>query len=147
MPLAQNVVRAVADTNTVVSGLLWRGAPRALLDAAKAGTIMLYTSDALLAELSDVLPRAKLAGRVAASGMSVKDLIDRYTLLVQRVTPAEIGPVIRADPDDDALIACAIAARAAIIISGDKRVRKLKHHRRIQIIGAAQALEFIGQGR
>ena len=72
--------------------------------------------------------------------MSVKDLVDR-------VTPAEIGPVIRADPDDDALIACAIAARAALIISGDKRVRNLKHHRHIQIIGAAQALEFIGQGR
>jgi hypothetical protein len=35
MPLAPNaalVMRIVADTNTVLSGLLWQGAPRRLLD-------------------------------------------------------------------------------------------------------------------
>jgi putative PIN family toxin of toxin-antitoxin system len=65
MLLARNGVRAVADTNTVVSGLLWQGAPRALLAAAKAATVALHTSDALLAELTDVLPRAKFTKRVA----------------------------------------------------------------------------------
>jgi hypothetical protein len=37
-----DAVRAVADTNTVVSGLLWTGVPRALLIATRAGKLRLY---------------------------------------------------------------------------------------------------------
>jgi uncharacterized protein len=44
-------MRVVADTNTIVSGLLWRGAPRKVLDEARKGTIELFTSVILLAEL------------------------------------------------------------------------------------------------
>jgi predicted nucleic acid-binding protein len=55
------VLRAVADTNTVISGLLYRGSERSLLEAARSGALALYTSAALLAEIVDVLPRAKFA--------------------------------------------------------------------------------------
>jgi len=58
-------VRAVADTNTVVSALLWTGAPRALLIAARAGKLSLYTSAALLDELSEVLTRARSSPSVS----------------------------------------------------------------------------------
>ena len=80
-------MRVVADTNTVVSGLLWTGAPRALLDAARIAQISLYTSAALLEELSDVLPRAQFARRLSASKMSVERLVRRYARLAQRVGP------------------------------------------------------------
>ena len=59
--------RVVLDTNIVVSGLLWHGTERKFLDAARAGAISLYTSDALLAELVEVLPRKKLASEVSPS--------------------------------------------------------------------------------
>jgi putative PIN family toxin of toxin-antitoxin system len=52
-------MRVVPDTNTVVSGLLWQGAPHDLLILASTGEITLYTSPALLAELRDVLNRPK----------------------------------------------------------------------------------------
>ena len=54
----------VADTNTVVSGLLWHGAPRQVLDNARSGKIKLFTSAVSLAELEDVLGRKKLAERL-----------------------------------------------------------------------------------
>jgi hypothetical protein len=44
----------VADTNIVVSGLLWQGNPRRVLDAARDGIIELFTSTSLIAELADV---------------------------------------------------------------------------------------------
>src|SRR6266571_5322928 len=56
-------VHVVADTNTVVSGLLWYGPPRQVLDAARTGTITLSTSAPLLAELAEVLQRPKFAQR------------------------------------------------------------------------------------
>jgi putative PIN family toxin of toxin-antitoxin system len=68
-------VRLVADTNTVVSGLLWQGPPRQLLDAAFARRLRLYTSAALLAELAEALGRAKFARKVAASTFSAEELM------------------------------------------------------------------------
>jgi uncharacterized protein len=53
-------VRVVLDTNIVISGLLWRGSPRRVLDVARDGIIELYTSSALLEELKAVLSREKL---------------------------------------------------------------------------------------
>ena len=50
-------MRIVADTNTVLSGLLWQGAPRRLLDLARERKITLCTSLVLLAELAEVMTR------------------------------------------------------------------------------------------
>jgi uncharacterized protein len=136
-------VRAVADTNIVVSGLLWHGAPRRFFDAARAGVVSLYTTDALLAELVEVLPRKKLAKCVAASGMSVEEIVRRHALLAQRVTAAEIDPVVLADPDDDRVLACALGARADLIVSGDPHLRNLKAYQGIPIVNAAEALKRI----
>ena len=37
-------MRVVADTSVVVSGLLWQGPPRQVLDAARTGTLTLFTA-------------------------------------------------------------------------------------------------------
>ena len=125
-------LRAVADTNVVISGLLWRGAPRKLLDAARAGQISLYNSAVLLAELVEILPHAKFAKRVAAAQISVERLARRYARLARSITPAEIKPTVLADVDDDAVIACALAAGADLIVSGDKRLRN-NHRYEIEV--------------
>lgn len=139
------MLRAVADTNTVVSGLLYRGSERDLLEAARAGRIALCTSAVLLAELSDVLPRAKFAERIAAAEMSVRRLVRRYARLATRVVPARIGPSVPGDPDDDAVLACALAAGADLVVSGDKQLRNLKSWQRIPIVSAGEALEIIAR--
>lgn len=138
-------LRAVADTNVVVSGLLWRGAERKLLDAARAGQFSLYTSAALLAELAEVLPRAKFAKRVAAARMSVERLVRRYARLARSIIPADIKPTVLADIDDDAVIACALAAQADLIVSGDKRLRNITTYHGIPIVTAAEALTRLPQ--
>jgi putative PIN family toxin of toxin-antitoxin system len=64
-------VRLVLDTNTVISGLLWHGAPGKLIDAAQAGTISLFTSAPWLAELRGVLSRRKFAGQRETRALQV----------------------------------------------------------------------------
>lgn len=137
------MLRAVADTNTVVSGLLYRGSERALLDAARAGALSLYTSAALLAELADVLPRAKFAQRLAAANITPARIARRYARLAIRILPAHIAPAVPGDSDDDAVLACALAAQAELIVSGDKRLRNLKSYQRIPIVSAPEALAFL----
>ena len=54
-------MRLVLDTNTVVSGLFWRNAPRLLMDAATEGRVELATSTVLIDELAEVIARAKFS--------------------------------------------------------------------------------------
>jgi putative PIN family toxin of toxin-antitoxin system len=68
-------MRVVADTNIVVSSFLWRGNPRLVLEAARAGFIDLYTSGLLLEELEDVLSREKFAVRLQAAGVRAHELV------------------------------------------------------------------------
>lgn len=137
-------MRLALDTNTVVSGLLWDSTPSQLIRAALGGQVELVTSQALLLELGDVLARAKFAKRVAASGFSVEELVARCAVLAQTVEPAAIAPVL-ADPDDDQVLACALAGRADLIVSGDAQLLNLKRYHGIGIVNAAQALELVSQ--
>lgn len=90
-------MRIVADTNVAVSALLWGGAPRAVLGAAREHRIALFTSAPLIAELEDVLGRAKFAHRFAAIGRTPTDLLDRYLALVSFVTPATLTAAVSRD--------------------------------------------------
>jgi putative PIN family toxin of toxin-antitoxin system len=74
-------MRVVADTNTVVSGLLWQGNPRRVLEAARAGTLQLYPSAALLAEIEEVLQRPKFAERLSLAGVASPTLVMGYAAL------------------------------------------------------------------
>jgi predicted nucleic acid-binding protein len=47
-------MRIAADTNTVLSGLLWQGPPRRLMDLAHQRVFTPCTSSTLLAELAEV---------------------------------------------------------------------------------------------
>jgi uncharacterized protein len=133
-------MRAVADTNVVVSGLLWHGPPRRVLDLARAGSLTLFTSPALVVELEEVLGRAKFARRLAMAETNSFDLSLGYAALAHIVRPDEVPPVIAEDPDDDEVLACAVAARADLIISGDSHLLGLGEYREIRIVSAADFL-------
>ena len=135
-------MRVVADTNTVLSAFLWGGNPKAVLDAARDERITLHTSPALLAELEDVLSREKFTARIRAVGSTVADLLAEYRALVTVERPAPIPPTVR-DPDDDAVLACALAAAAELIVTRDQDLRTLGTFQDIPILPAAQALELI----
>ncbi len=120
-PPGTAAMRIVADTNTVLSGLLWQGPPRRLLDLARERKVSLYTSLTLLAELAEVIGRDKFAERVRAAGLSAAELVQAYERLAEVVNPEPLPAPASHDPDDDHVLACALTAKAEFIISGDKR--------------------------
>lgn len=134
-------MKVVADTNTVISGLLWRGVPREILELAHSGKITLYTSPDLLAELADVLERDKFTARLKAAQTTARELVLGYGELATLVHPTSTPSVIKDDPDDDMILACAIAANAEVIISGDSHIKSLKSYQGISILTANELLE------
>jgi putative PIN family toxin of toxin-antitoxin system len=135
-------VRVVADTNTVVSALLWGGPPAAVLTAARQGRITLFTSPVLLAELEEVLAREKFAERIVRVGSSVPQLLAGYRALTIIVRPAPIEPTVR-DPDDDHVLACALSAEATLIVTRDRDLLDLGTFRDTRILPAHEALALI----
>ncbi len=133
-------MRLVLDTNTVVSGLIWGGVPGQLIDAAAAGTVQIISSVPLLGELHDVLFRKKFAAQLAEQGVDAADLFEGYAALVELVDPANIGPVILADPDDDIVLATAVAGNAAAIVSGDAHLLGIGEFRGMPIVTPAAAV-------
>ncbi len=133
-------MRVVADTNVVVSGLLWRGNPRRILDAARDGIVELYTSPVLHEELEDVLSREKFAKRLEAAGVTLRELVDGYSALAMLIAAEPIEPVILRDPDDDAVLACAVAADCEVVVSGDDDLLDLNQYKEIRILTATELL-------
>jgi predicted nucleic acid-binding protein len=67
-------------------------------------------------------------------------LVLGYAALASVIEPAELEPVILADPDDDAVLACAVAARGDVIVSGDSHLLDLKKYLDIRIMTAAELI-------
>ncbi len=114
------MLRLVLDTNTVLSGLLWGGIPSALIAAARAEEVELYCSQTLLDELQGVIQREKFTKILTTRNLRAEDLFEGYTALCRLVDPRPI-PRTSPDLDDDKVLATALAARAHLIVSGDRK--------------------------
>lgn len=112
------------------------------MQAGRDKRVRLLTSLALLAELTDILGRPKFDKKIAASRLSVDQLVDRYSELTIVVRPAPT-PRIAPDPDDDVLIGTALAGGAALIVTGDKPLLSVTEHQGVQITSVAEALKIL----
>lgn len=129
-------MRLVLDTNIVISALLWHGAPRRLLHYAYSDLVQLYTSLPLLIELDEVLRRNKFQVRLQRAQVTTNDLVLGYAALATTVEPMAIPPMILSDPDDDNVLACALAAQAEVVVSGDGHLLQLGAYATIPILSA-----------
>ncbi len=140
-------VKVVVDTNTLISGSLWQGPPAQFLEAAAHGKVKLVLSPELLAEFAEVVSRPKFAARVAAEATTPDDLARKLADEVTIVSAVALSPPPELrDPDDLRVLACAVAAQADAVVSGDEDLLSLKSFQGIPIINAREALQRIGLG-
>ena len=131
------------DTNIVVSALLWGGKPRELLRlAADPARLQLFTSPVLLRELQRVLAYPKLQPRLAAMDMSAGEMLFHYRAIATVVEPLEVDQLVRRDPDDDHVVAAALAAKADAIVSGDDDLLALGEVAEVPVLKVAEAVKL-----
>ncbi len=136
-------MRAVIDTNVLLSGFLWHGAPHELLEQVRNGKLMLISSPALLSELADVISRPKFDAILTHSNTSRNRTLDELHRLAEVVEPPPLPQPVCRDADDDAVLAAAIAGLANLIVSGDGDLLDLKLYKGIPIITPAEAVQRI----
>jgi uncharacterized protein len=135
-------LRVVLDTNVLVSAMLWQGRPGALLALAGEREIYLYASTHIMAELRATLSKAKLATAIAATGNSATGLVADYRKLVRHVRAKAIVEQVSRDQDDDAILACAVAAKAGFLVTGDKDLLVLGRYQDVQIVSVGAFLDM-----
>jgi putative PIN family toxin of toxin-antitoxin system len=136
-------VRAIIDTNVLLAGLLWHGTPHALVEHVRNGTLTLISSPVLLAELADVVARPKFDTILIRSNTSRERSLDEVRALAEVIEPVPLPAPVCRDPDDDAVLALALAAQVDFIVSGDNDLLDLQAFESIPIVTPAEALHRI----
>lgn len=112
-------MRAVVDTNVWVSALLNpEGYPGRVLNAFRDERFDLVISEPLLAELSEVLTRPRLAARYRLTQSASRDLVSLLRRRAHLVSVRGTVQICR-DPDDDVVIETALRGRADVLVTRD----------------------------
>ncbi|MFZ1548662.1 MAG: putative toxin-antitoxin system toxin component, PIN family [Candidatus Nitrotoga sp.] len=136
-------MRIVIDTNVLLSGLLWHGAPHTLFNQARDGTVDLMMSQILMDELAEVITRQKFAAILQRTSRTPEQILLELRTFVDIVAAPLLPQPVCRDPDDDAVLACALAAQADLIVSGDADLLVLKQFQEIRIVTPDQAVKMI----
>ena len=134
-------LKAVFDTNIYISAIIFGGNPRNCLELARQGKVEVFTSGAILLEISQ-----KLKAKFKWTDEEVFDLIEGLSKFIKKVTPQEKLSVIKTDPTDNKILECAKEAKADFIVSGDvKHLLSLKNFEKTKIVSAKQFLDIFYQ--
>jgi len=83
------------------------------------------------------------ANQLAAIGKTARDVMADYIAIIEIVEPVSVPRVVPNDADDDQVIACAVTARADLIVFGDSDLLTLQSFQGMPIVTAALAVEKI----
>ena len=131
-------MKAVLDTNFLISGLRWKGPPFKCLAAAENRVYQLLTSEEILAELENVLVR-----KFPFDQNEISIMVQHIRDISQRVVITTRLRVIAEDATDDKVIETAINGDADYIVSGDRHLIKLSTYHDIKIISPAEFLKLM----
>jgi putative PIN family toxin of toxin-antitoxin system len=140
-------IRAVLDTNVLVSGLIGEHSPpRQIVDAWLDGRYTLVTSLYQIEELHHVLTYPRIARQVRLADSELEMIL--VALLSQaEVVPGRLHlPGVTRDPKDDPLVACAQEGGAGYIVSGDQDLLALSDYEGIQVVSPRQFVDSVLSG-
>lgn len=126
----------ILDTNVLLSGIFFGGVPGRVLEAWHEDRFELVLSPAILAEYSRV--GDELAVQYAEIEAPLAAILTMVTQRATIVDAPELPVGVSADPSDDKFLACAVASRVAIIVSGDKHLLAVNGWGEITIVTPRQ---------
>jgi len=137
------MMRVVFDTNLVVSGLLWSGAPRRALQIAATQHVTAITSEALVDELRDVLKREKFRQYLERLQKTPEALVQEYLSYTDVIAPVAVPKDTVRDIDDVMVLGAAVGGKATYIASGDDDLLSLNSYAGIPILSVRAFIQHV----
>ncbi len=129
------MTRIVLDTNVIVSALVFGGVPRTVLELADVGRCELFYSEPIQTEV-----RRVLAEKFEWPSTMLDKVLPVLWSMGEQVFPSATVSVVAADPDDNLILECAVAAKADFIVSGDHHLLELRSFESTPILTPRQFL-------
>lgn len=126
-------MKIVVDTNVVISGTFFGGAPRAIVEAIAAGKLEAYATKEIVDEYHEIVDEMldRKLGHLNTKNLS------RFELMLNIITSTTKIDVCR-DPDDNKFLECALDSKALYVVSGDKDLLVLEKYKNVEIITASE---------
>lgn len=121
-------MRTVPDTNVLIASLISRGFCYELIEHCFLNHT-LVTSEFILGEVKE-----KLVEKFKYSPETAEEAIALFRSRMEVVTPENLSSPVCRDPDDDNILATAVAGNCECIITGDKDLLVLKQFGEIKIL-------------
>lgn len=121
-------MRIVADTNVIISAVVFGGLPRRVLQLAAMGAFELCLSEAIQSEVERVL-EIKFGWERPLIRSTLRSL-HGWAVIFE---PESSLAIVDDDPDDNRILECAVAAAAQVVVSGDRHLLQLGSFRSILI--------------
>jgi putative PIN family toxin of toxin-antitoxin system len=130
--------RVVLDTNVIISAYLNAGGnPASIRAGFREHRFEVVVSSDLLGEYEQVLAYPRLTALHGMSREEIRDQIEGIRRAATLVRLGSVPHVIQEDPDDDIVLATAIAGEAEYIVSGDEHLRRLGIYQGIRVVSPA----------
>jgi len=123
-------VKIVLDTNVLISGVFFAGPPYRILQAWRDGRVQLVVCLEILAEYRRVAVRLSQKHK----GVDIQPFIDLVAVRSQIVQACPLLEPVCEDPNDDVFLACALAAKTRLVVSGDRHLLKTSGFAGIQVL-------------
>jgi len=131
------VLRAVLDTNVLVSALLWKGTPHEIFLKAMDGEFQAVASQEIIEELRAVLEH----GEFGLEKEEVQGLLKIVTGIVELMSIQKKTDVSLKDAGDRNIIDCAVNGKADFIVTGDRELLELGKFQKIKIVSPKEFIE------
>jgi putative PIN family toxin of toxin-antitoxin system len=131
-------MRVVLDTNILVSGLLYVGKPKKLIDLALEGKIEVMSSLQLIDEFDKVIRRDKFK-----LGVAEQDVFVGFVKRLVHMIFIKSDFRVVSDLSDNVVVNTAYDGKALYIVSGDNHLLKLREFKGIRILTASEMLDMI----
>lgn len=135
-------MKVVFDSNIFISGILFGGNPKKLIELVIEGKIQLFISPDILREVKEVLERDKFGFPAAIT----RQLVHEIEMVSYLVEPGISHSVVERDHDDNIIIDCAVEAGVDYVVTGDADLLSMEEYREIRIVNPADFLEIYEHG-
>lgn len=125
-------MRAVLDTNVLISGVIATGVPHELLLRGFDHEYQIVVSVETLTEFRDTL--LKYPDRFQMSESEVQQEVETIRYFAEFVDPDETITTVEPDPDDDKFLEAAVAGDVDYLVSGDSHLLDIESFRGIDIV-------------
>jgi len=134
-------MRAVLDTNVLISAVIATGTPHEVVVAGYSGEYQIVVSVATLLEFRETLH--KYPDRFGLSDREIQEEVETLRYFAEFVAPDVEPDVVDADPDDDKFLEAAVAGNAEYVVSGDQHLLDIDNFRGIDIVSPRTFYEIV----